>query len=414
MQMRKFLGLIAAMLLLAMMLAACGGQVPQGAQEAATNAAGAVQQAGTTAAEAGTAAAGVAQQAGTAAANVAPTAAAAATAAAGAVQQAGTTVAGAVATVRPAGPADPVSLQLKWVAQAQFAGYYAALDQGFYAEEGLDVTILPGGPDIVPEQVVAGGQAEFGINWLASLLATREQGVPLVNIAQVYTKAGMRQLSWKDENIASPADLKGRTVAVWFGGNEYNLLATLAKYNLNKDSDLTLVQQPFDMNLLLNREVDSAAAMTYNELYQVLSAGHNIDELNILDYNAEGTAMPEDGIFVSEEWLNADPKNKDIAARFLRASFKGWAYCRDNVESCVDIVLAQDSGGVMTKEAQTWQMEEVNKLIWGDPIDPTTKIGYLEPELFQFAADTALQFEVITQPADESAYTHEIWELATP
>ncbi len=322
----------------------------------------------------------------------------------------------AAATSAPAGTTpvvDKVTLQLKWVPQAQFAGYYAALDQNFYAAEGLDVTILPGGPDIVPEQVVAGGQAEFGIGWMAPLLATREQGAPLVNIAQVYTRAGMRQLSWKDENITSPADLKGRKVAVWFGGNEYNLLATLSKYNLNKETDLTLVQQPFDMNLLLNREVDSAAAMTYNELYQVLSAGHTIDELNILDYNAEGTAMPEDGIFVSADWLNADPKNKDIAARFLRASFKGWAYCRDNPASCVEIVLKQDSGGVMTQEAQAWQMDEVNKLIWGDPINPDTKIGYLEPELFKFAADTALQFGVITKPAEDAAYTHEIWELAT-
>ena len=321
----------------------------------------------------------------------------------------------AEATTAPAaaGPADKITLQLKWVAQAQFAGYYAALEQGFYTEENLDVTVAPGGPDIVPEQVVAGGQAQFGINWMASLLATRETGAPLLNIAQVYTRAGMRQLSWKETNLATPADLKGKKVAVWFGGNEYNLLATLGKYNLNKDSDLTLVQQPFDMNLLLNKEVDSAAAMTYNELYQVLSVGHKIEELNILDYNAEGTAMPEDGIFVSADWLNADPKNKDVAARFLRASFKGWEFCRDNVDACVDIVLKQDTGGVMTKEAQTWQMQEVNKLIWGDPIDPATKIGYLEPALFKFAADTALEFGVIKQPATDAAYTHEIWELAT-
>jgi|HigsolmetaAR202D_1030399.scaffolds.fasta_scaffold00079_15 ABC-type nitrate/sulfonate/bicarbonate transport systems, periplasmic components len=306
-----------------------------------------------------------------------------------------------------------VTLQLKWVAQAQFAGYYAALDQGFYEAENLNVTIRPGGPDIAPEQVVASGQAQFGINWLASLLSVREQGTPLVNIAQIYRYAGMRQLSWKDSNITSPEDLRGKKVAVWFFGNEFDLLATLAKYNINPDSDITLVQQPFDMNLLLNREVDSAAAMTYNELYQVLSAGHTIDELNILDYNAEGTAMPEDGIFVSEEWLNAAPENKDIAARFLRATFKGWEYCRDNVDACVDIVLKNDVSGVMTPEAQKWQMEEVNKLVWGDPIDNNAKIGYMEPELFKFGADTALQFGVITKPADESAYTHEIWELAT-
>lgn len=306
----------------------------------------------------------------------------------------------------------PVTLQLKWVAQAQFAGYYAAEEQGFYEEEGLDVTIRPGGPDIVPEQVVASGQAEFGIDWLAALLAVRDQGTPLVNIAQVFTNAGMRQLAWADSGIETPADFAGKRVAVWFGGNEFNLLATLNKYDLDPNSDLELVQQPFDMNLLLNREVDSAAAMTYNELYQVLSAGHTIDELNIIDYNEEGTAMLEDGIFVREDWL-ADEANKDIAARFLRASFRGWEFCRDNAEACVDIVLQNDEGGVMTREAQQWQMDEVNKLIWGDPLDPETPIGYMEPELFQRTADTALEFGVIENPATEDAYTHEIWEMAT-
>lgn len=310
------------------------------------------------------------------------------------------------------GELTPVTVQLKWVAQAQFAGYYAAKDQGFYEEEGLDVTIRPGGPDIVPEQVVASGQAEFGLNWLASLLAVRDQGTPLVNIAQVFTYAGMRHLAWADSGITSPADFAGKKVAVWFGGNEFDLLATLNKYNLDPDSDLELVQQPFDMNLLLNREVDAAAAMTYNELYQVLSAGHTIDELNIIDYNAEGTAMLEDGIFVRADWLE-DPANQDLAARFLRATFKGWAFCRDEPDACVDSVLANDAGGVMTREAQVWQMDEVNKLVWGDPLDPETPIGYMDPELFQRTADTALEFGIIENPASDEAYTHEIWEMAT-
>src|SRR6476646_6513150 len=171
-------------------------------------------------------------------------------------QAAAPTVQAAAATAvsGATGTPDKATLQLKWVTQAQFAGYYAALDQGSYKDENLDLTIRPGGPDVVPEQVVAGNQAEFGIDWLASLLAVREQGTPLVNIAQVFTNAGMRELSWKDSNITSPKDWKGKKVAVWFGGNEYNVLATLAKYNLKQDSDVTLVQQPFDMNLLLNKE----------------------------------------------------------------------------------------------------------------------------------------------------------------
>src|SRR5215510_14757813 len=223
--------------------------------------------------------------------------------------------------------ADKVTLQLKWVTQAQFAGYYAAKAKGLYAAEKLDVTIRPGGPDIVPAQVVAGGGAQFGIDWLPSLLSARDQGAPLVNIAQVFVHSGMREIAFKTTGIKGPADLRGRKVAVWFGGNEFELLATLEKYKIDRNKDLTLVQQPFDMNLLLQKKVDAAAAMTYNEYKQVLDSGVKPDDLVVIDFNAEGTAMLEDGVFTRADWLRAG-KNKETAARFLRASLKGWEFCR--------------------------------------------------------------------------------------
>ena len=207
-------------------------------------------------------------------------------------------------TLPAAAQGTKVRLQLKWVTQAQFAGYYAAKAQGFYKAENLDVTIIPGGPDIVPEQVVAGRGAEFGLNFLPSLLSAREQGVPLVNIAQIFAYSGMRQLAFKASGIKTPADFKGRKVAVWFGGNEFPLLATLAKYKLDPQKDVTLVQQPFDMNLLLHKQVDAAAAMTYNEYKQVLDGGVKPEDLVVIDFNAEGTAMLEDGIFTRADWLH--------------------------------------------------------------------------------------------------------------
>jgi NitT/TauT family transport system substrate-binding protein len=301
-----------------------------------------------------------------------------------------------------------VRLQLKWVTQAQFAGYYAAKAQGFYKAEKLDVTIIPGGPDIVPEQVVAGGGAEFGINWLPSLLSSREQGVPLVNIGQVFAHSGMRQLAFKTSGIKTPADLKGRKVAVWFGGNEFALLATLAKYKLDPQKDLTLVQQPFDMNLLLQKQVDAAAAMTYNEYKQVLDAGVKPEDLVVIDFNAEGTAMLEDGIFVRQDWLRAG-KNKETAARFLRASLKGWEHCRNQATACVDLVLKESP--VLGKPHQAWMMGEINKLVWGPPA-PKTPAGKMDPDAFKRTADIALKFGVIKKPAESSAYTHEVWELS--
>ncbi len=308
------------------------------------------------------------------------------------------------------GPKDAVTLQLKWVAQGQFVGYYAAKDQGYYDAENLDVTIRPGGPDIVPEQVVASGQAQFGVDWLPSLLANRDQGVPLVNIAQVFQYSGMREISFKTKNINSVADLKGKNVGVWVGGNEFELFATLAKNNINKDSDVNIVAQKFDMNAFLGGELDAASAMTYNEYYQVLAAGHKPEELNVINFNEEGTAMLEDGLFTTEDFLK-DAKNKDIAARFLRASFKGWEYCRDNVDACVQIVLKNDASGVMTQDAQKWQVEEINKLIWPLPACAAS-IGYMCPDQFKQTADISNQFGVIKAPATDAAYTHEIWEMA--
>jgi NitT/TauT family transport system substrate-binding protein len=305
---------------------------------------------------------------------------------------------------------DRVTLQLKWVAQAQFAGYYAAKEKGFFDAAGLDVTIKPGGPDIIPEQVVAGGGAQFGIDWLPSLLSAREQGTPLINIAQVFQYSGMREIAFKTTGIKTVNDLRGKKVAVWFGGNEFELLATLDKYHINRDKDLTLVKQPFDMNLLLNHQVAAAAAMTYNEYHQVLEAGVKPADLVIIDFNREGTAMLEDGIFTTEAWLK-DARNKEIAARMLRASVQGWTFCRDHASDCVDLVLKQDATGVMSKQHQATMMAEINKLIWGPPA-PAHSAGYMEPAAFKRTADIAHRFGVIKTPASDSAYTHAVWEMA--
>lgn len=302
--------------------------------------------------------------------------------------------------------ADKVELQIKWLPQAQFAGYYAARAKGFYRAERLDVTIRPGGPDVVSEEVVSGRTAQFGIDWLPSLLASREAGMPLVNIAQVFAASGTRQLAFKSSGIKGPADLRGRRVAVWFGGNEFELLATLKKYGIDPNKDVTLVPQPFDMDLLLQKKVDAAAAMTYNEYRQVLDAGARPDDLVVIDFNREGTAMLQDGIFVREDWLR---EHKAVAARFLRASLRGWEFCRDKPGECVDIVLKEMKGG--KKDQQMWMMAEVNKLIWGPPA-PATPMGRMDPDAFKRTAEIALKFGVIKKPPDPGASTVEIWDLA--
>ncbi len=307
-----------------------------------------------------------------------------------------------------------IRLQLKWVAQAQFAGYFAAVAKDFYKNRGLDVEIKLGGPDIVPEQVVASGGAEFGIDWLPSLLNSREQGANLVDIAQVFARSGMREISFKQNNINSVNDLKSKKVGVWLGGNEFELFAALVKNGMdpNNPTDVTIVKQPFDMTLMLKGDVDAAAAMTYNEYAQVLEATnpttnkqYQPEDLNVIDFNKEGTAMLEDLVFANGDWLGQSG-NDDLAVRFLAASFEGWAYCRDNQADCVKIVLAQ--GTALPEGHQTWQMNEINKLIW-----PNDKgIGITDPAAFKQTADISLKYKVITKEPDQTAYRTDLAEKA--
>jgi NitT/TauT family transport system substrate-binding protein len=312
------------------------------------------------------------------------------------------------------GTKDKVTLQLKWVTQAQFAGYYAALEKGYYDDENLDVNIKVGGPDITPEQVVASGGAEFGLDWLPSLLATRDKGGDLVNIAQVFARSGMTEVTWKDSGISDVAGMKGKKVGVWCCGNEFELFAALTKNNIdpkNKD-DVTIVNQPFDMNLFLQKQVDAAAAMTYNELAQVLEQKnpdtgqlYTLDDLNVITMEDAGTAMLEDGVFVRGDWIG-DTKNQDIATRFLKASFRGWIFCRDNQDECLQIVL--DNGPTLGEGHQRWQLNEINALIWPNE----TGIGIMNAEDFQRTADIAKQFKVISKPATKDAYRTDLAQAA--
>ena len=307
---------------------------------------------------------------------------------------------------------DKVTLQLKWVTQAQFAGYYAAQEQGFYEAACLDVTIRPGGPDIVPEQAVLGGQAEFGIDWLDNLLATRDQGEEIVNVAQVFARSGMTEVAFKDSGIDSIDDLRGKKVGVWLGGNEHKLFAALTKNGIDPQKDAEIVAQPFDMNLLLNREVDAAAAMTYNELAQVLEQKnpetdqlYTLDELNVIKMSEVGTGALEDGIFVQADWL-ADEANQDITTRFLKASFQGWAFCRDSFDECLQNVL--DNGPTLGEGHQRWQLNEINALIWPNEAG----IGVMNQADFDLTAQIAKDYKIIKADASPDAYDSTYAEAA--
>jgi NitT/TauT family transport system substrate-binding protein len=304
----------------------------------------------------------------------------------------------------------PIKLQLQWVTQAQFAGYFAAVDMGFYEDEGLDVTILEGAVDIVPQQVVASGQAEFGLAWVPKALVSNEEGAGLVNIGQVFQRSGTLMVSWADSGITSPEDWEGKRVGTWGFGNEFELTAAIELFGITVDGDL--VQQPFDMSLLLNDELDVAQAMTYNEYAQVLEATnpdtgqlYTPADLAVVDFNEVGTAMLQDAVWANADWL-AEEGNEDIAERFLRASLRGWIFCRDNFEDCVDIVLAH--GPALGASHQAWQLNEINKLIWPSPLG----IGVMDPTLWAQTVEVATGQGVITAAPPGGAYRTDLAEAA--
>jgi NitT/TauT family transport system substrate-binding protein len=312
-----------------------------------------------------------------------------------------------------------VKLQLQWVTQAQFAGYFAALDQGYFRDEGLDVEILEGGVDIVPQTVLAQGQADFAVAWVPKALASREQGAQITDVGQVFQRSGTLQASFKDKGIDGPADLRGKKVGNWGFGNEFELFAGMTNAGLDPAKDVTLVQQQFDMQALLKGDIDAAQAMTYNEYAQVLEAKnpktgklYQPSELTAVNWNDVGTAMLQDAVWASTERLESDTAYQDTTVKFLTGALKGWAFCRDNAQKCRDIVVAK--GSKLGASHQLWQMNEINKLIWPSP----GKVGVIDQTAWNKTVEIALKTKnaegktVLSKQPEGTAYTNDYVQKA--
>ncbi len=321
------------------------------------------------------------------------------------------------------GEAASVQLQLQWTPQAQFGGYYAAQEQGYYEEENLTVEFLPGGGDIVPQQVGSAPDGpEFTIAWVPKVLQAREAGSDLIQIAQVFQRAATLAVSWGDSGILTPEDWEGKRVGAWPFGNELEVIATATLAGLTEGEDYTRVEQDFDMSELLAAYdgceasdtdcVDVAEAMVYNEYAQLLETT-NPDtgelftpaDLNVLNYNDYGTAMLQDALWARESWL-AEEGNEDVAIRFLRASFRGWIYCRENPDDCVQYSL--DQGSLWGQGHLSWMMNEINALVWPSP----DGIGVLDEEALAQTIETALAGEILTAEPAEGAFRADLTEAA--
>lgn len=313
-------------------------------------------------------------------------------------------------TASAAQAADDLTLQLKWVTQAQFAGYYVALDKGFYGEEDLNVTINPGGPDIAPTQVLAGGGADVTVEWMPAALAAREKGLPMVNIAQPFKSSGMMLTCRKDAGVSSTDDFKGKTLGVWFFGNEFPFLSWMSQLGISTeggDDGVTVLKQGFNVDPILQGQAACVSTMTYNEYWQVIDAGLTPDDLAVFKYEDQGVATLEDGLYVLEDKLN-DAAEVDKLVRFVRASMRGWKYAEENPDEAADIVLENDATGAQTEMHQKRMMGEIAKLTAGSN-------GALDPADFERTVASLLaggSDPVITQHPGEGAWTHAITDAA--
>ena len=308
--------------------------------------------------------------------------------------------------------ADPVTLQLKWVTQAQFACYYVAKDKGFYKEQNLEVTIKPGGPDIAPEQIIAAGGADVIVDWMPSALAAREKGVPLVNISQTFQRSGMELTCLKSSGVAAPKDFAGRTLGVWFFGNEYPFLAWMAKLNLSTEGGakgVTVLKQGFNVDPLLQKQADCISTMTYNEYWQVVDAGIKPADLVVFKYSDEGVSTLEDGLYANGDRLK-DQAYANKMARFVAASNRGWAWAVQHPDDAAKIVLDNDTTGAQTEKHQKQMMGEIAKLI----SDSHNPLGYLDPSDYERTVSELLSSKgtpvISKQP--QAAWTHAVYEAS--
>ena len=308
---------------------------------------------------------------------------------------------------------DEFTIQLKWVTQAQFAGYFVALEKGFYEEEGLDVTIKPGGPDVAPPQVIAAGGADVVVEWMPAALAARERGVPLVNVAQFFNRSGMMLTCLKASGISSSADFADKTLGVWFSGNEYPFLSWMSQLGLEttgSGADVTVLRQGFNVDPILDGQADCISTMIYNEYWQVIDAGLQADELITFFYEDEGVATLEDGLYAREDRLD-DAAYVDKLSRFIAGSIKGWQYAIDNVEEAAEIIVEADPAGVATMAIQSRQMGEIARLIPGS----SKGLGYLDPAAYERTVSVLMSgdSDPVISAMPEGAWTHAAWEKAT-
>lgn len=270
----------------------------------------------------------------------------------------------------------PVSLQLQWITQSQFAGYYVAHEKGWYREAGIDLSIYEGGPDLVPVDLVAASSRDFGTTLLPDLAVSIHKGQKVKAIAQIQQVNGLRLLARKDSGIRTPEDLVGKNVGVWLGSWEIQFTALLASRHIDP-KEINIISQGWSMKPFLDGQFDAASAMIYNEYFRLIEAGMMAENIHIIDYRDYGQDFPGDVLFTSDLMLKEQP---DLCRKMVEVSIRGWKYAVTHPKEAARIVLKYDKGKIQSYEHQMNMLRALSRMIVVDMDDADYSIGTFRRE----------------------------------
>jgi len=267
----------------------------------------------------------------------------------------------------------------QWSPQAQFAGYYVALEKGIYKKYGIDLTIISGGPDRHPTDFLKNKKADFATFWLSTAIQRSSGGIKIINIGQIIQKSALMLVAKKASGIKTYTDINNKKVSIWEGDFAIQPHAFFKKYNLN----VKIIPQSYSVNLFLRGGVDAVSAMLYNEYHTIINSGLDPDELTTFFYYDYGLNFPEDGIYTLEDTFQKDP---EVSCAFVKASIEGWLYAFSHPQEATDIVLKSMTQAKIpaNRMHQKWMLEKMKELIL--PENSQGNIGVLKQSDYELVA----------------------------
>lgn len=284
-----------------------------------------------------------------------------------------------------------LKFMLQWFPQAQFAGYIAAVEEGYFQDQGLEIELLFNDGSQSPLKELASGEIDMCSAWLSQAMKERSEGSDIVHILQVLQKSSLLLISLADSGIETTEEMNGKCISMW--GKDFSLLPN-AFMEANKIK-AEIIPQAYTVNALLEGECDLSLAMYYNEYFQLIQSGYNTDKLNTFMFSDYGLNFPEDGIYTSEELYKSNP---ETIAKFNNAVLKGWSFTVENPQKALEYVMKyiEDHNVQTTLNQQKWMLNAIIASLTADGTIPLEEWGKLSKTDYQMVGSELMRQKMIT------------------